>query len=176
MDRVFPHPVRTAWKCLAILRKDNPGISNVECARQIGVNANSIGSWLRQPLYQSYENWFLEKTYEGQSLPEKVSRAVVKEELDEFAVEMLGRLRDIVEHSGDEKLIAQIGFDALDRAGYSEPKRDSQRAISVILTPELLNILVQRQAEVTNQSEIFVGEVIDSSAPVGGRQLAERVG
>ena len=157
----FPHPVRTVWKLLATLRRDNPDITNVECARQLGVTSNSIAAWLKAPLYQSYENWFLERTYEGQPLEVKRQRAAVKEELDEFAYEMLGRLQDIVEHSTDDKLVAQIGFDMLDRAGYSEPKRDTQRPISVILTAELLEILTRRRLESSTDTDVAVGEVID---------------
>jgi hypothetical protein len=145
---------------LALLRRDNPDITNGECAKQLGTNPNSIGAWLRSPLYQSYENWLLERTFEGLPLPEKIRRSEVKEELDEFAVEMLLRLRDIVEHSNDDKLIAQIGFDMLDRAGFAEPKREGQRPISLILTPELIAILDRRRLEVHTSEAVEVGEVI----------------
>jgi hypothetical protein len=155
MQLPFPHPVRTVWKLLALLRRDNPDITNGECAKQLGYNANSIGAWLRSPLYQSYDS---------QSLAVKVSRADVKEELDEFAVEMLGRLRDIVEHSSDEKLIASIGFDALDRAGYAEPKRDAQRPIQLILTSEVLSALMQRSREIADTTDVVVGEVLQSES------------
>jgi hypothetical protein len=164
MQLPFPHPVRTVWKLLALLRRDNPDITNGECAKQLGYNANSIGAWLRSPLYQSYENWLIEQTYDSQSLAVKVSRADVKEELDEFAVEMLGRLRDIVEHSSDEKLIASIGFDALDRAGYAEPKRDAQRPIQLILTSEVLSALMQRSREIADTTDVVVGEVLQSES------------
>lgn len=156
----FPHPIRTEWKLLALLRKDNPGITQVECGKQLGVSALTIRHWMDKPLYQSYENWLLEKAYDSTPLDLKRARSEVKEELDEFAVEMLGRLRDIVETTSDEKLLTQIGFDMLDRAGYAEPKRDAQRSIQVILTPELVAILQKRQAEVVDNSQVLLGEVL----------------
>lgn len=158
-NSIFPHAVRTEFKLLALLRKDNPGISNVECAKQLGVNQNTIRVWLQKPLYQSYENWFLTQTYESQVLSEKRQRSEVKEDLDEFAVEMLGRLKDIVETSNDDKLIVSIGFDMLDRAGYAEPKRDQARAIQFLMTPELINMLQQRAKEISS-GEVIVGEVM----------------
>ena len=157
----FPHPVRTEWKLLAILRRDEPAITQTDCSRRLGVSINTIRHWLAKPLYQSFENWFLEKSFEGLPLPEKQTRAAVKEELDEFAVEMLSRLREIVETSNDDKLVASIGFDALDRAGYSPPQRDSGRAINFILTPEVLATLSQRKREIADTSEVVLGEVIN---------------
>jgi len=143
----FPHPVRTEWKILALLRRDNPGITYAELGRQLGVSHLTIMHWTRKPLYQSYENWLINATYDNTPLALKRTRAEVKYQLDEFAEEMLERLRDIVETSGDERLIAQIGFDVLDRAGYSEPKRDANRPINVVLTTELLAQLARRAQE-----------------------------
>jgi hypothetical protein len=128
----------------------------------LGVSWQTIRLWTKQPLYQSYENWFLRKQFDEQPLAVKLSRAEVKMELDEFAEEMLYRLRDIVETSGDEKLIAQIGFDVLDRAGYEAPKRDSARPINLILTPELVEALARRGREMQNGGSVVVGEVVGS--------------
>lgn len=155
----FPHAIKTSWKLLAIMRRDTPSLTNGDCARSLGVNENTIRHWLQTPLYQSYENWFLEKSYEATPLAIKMSRAEVKESIDEFAEEMLFRLKDIVETSSDEKLIANIGFDMLDRAGYSEPKKDSNRPINLVLTPELATMLFQRSREIASES-VVVGEVV----------------
>lgn len=114
---------------------------------------------MRQPLYQSYENWFLSEHYDSTPLETKRARAEVQEELDEFAQEMLGRLRDIAETSHDTKLIAQIGFDALDRAGYAAVKKDSARPIQFILTAEAAVELARRAAEIRASTPIVVGQV-----------------
>lgn len=147
---------------MAGLKKDDPSITNEDCAKQIGVNPNTIRMWIRNPLYQSFENWYLEKNYEALSLPEKMKRADVQEELDEFAQEMLGRLKDIAETTHDNKLLAQIGFDALDRAGYAPMKKDSARPINLILTPELVESLRRRSAEVLDL-DVVVGQLVEAN-------------
>lgn len=156
----FPHPVRTAWKMLAQLRVDNPNISNLECAKQLGVNAITIGSWLRQPLYQSFENFLITDMYEGLPLAVKSSRADVQKELDEFAHSMLYRLQEITETSQDDKLVATIGMDALDRAGFGPKSKNDGKALNLVLTPELLAILTTRAKEITGDVEVVVGEVL----------------
>lgn len=162
MDQPFPHPIRTEWKLLAILKKDNPGITNVECAKQLGVNENTIRHWFKSPLFQSYENWFLEKNWEYTPIDTKKARAAVQEELDEFAQEMLARLRDIVETSGDNKLVASIAFDALDRAGHIGPKREGQRPINFILTAEAVLELSRRAREIGTSEEVLVGQTVEA--------------
>lgn len=154
----FPHPIRTEWKILAELRKDNPGVPISDIAKQLGVNAATCRMWIRQPLYQSYENWFLRQTYEALPLAAKRTRAEVTDELDEFAQEMLVRLRDIVETSNDDKLIASIGFDVLDRAGYGAAKKDAARPINLILTPEVIAAIKQRQGEIVDGT-VVVGQL-----------------
>lgn len=155
---IFPHPVRTEWKMLAQLCKDNPSITQDECAKQLGVNANTIRNWKRQPLYQSFENWFLQGVFDNQTFEQKKSRADIQEELDEFAQEMLGKLRDIAETSNDTKLVAQIGFDVLDRAGYSAVRKEGQRPISFILTAEALQELARRTQEMRSIDAVVVGQ------------------
>lgn len=156
----YPHPIRTEWKLLTMLRRDNPGITQGEAARQLGVSALTIKHWTDKPLYQSYESWFLSQTYDNLPLQVKRRQAEVKEEIDEFAQEMLVRLKDIIETTSDEKLIASIGMDMLDRAGYSEPKRDVQRNIQVVLTPEVLAILQRRAAEIIDVEPVQLGEAV----------------
>lgn len=159
----FPHPVRTEWKILAQLKVDNPSITQEECAKQIGVNPNTIRLWVRNPLYQSFENWFISKNYESMPVEVRKRREDVQEELDEFAQEMLGRLKDIVETSHDNKLIAQIGFDALDRANYRPLQKEGSRPINIIFTPEMLNELQRRRAEVVEGEAVVVGQVAEGA-------------
>jgi hypothetical protein len=160
-EATFPHPVRTAFKLLALLRRDNPGISNVDCAKQLGVSVLTISHWLNKPLYQSYENWLINATYDSQPLPEKRSRADFKGELDEFAEEMFERLKDIVETTNDSALVAKIGFDMLDRAGYAEPKRDSARSVNVVLTADLLDVLMRRAVEARGSTALIDVQAVD---------------
>jgi transposase-like protein len=161
-EPVFPHPIRTEWKLLAIFKKDNPVASIGDCARAMGVNYHTIRAWIRQPLYQSYENWFLRRESDALPFETRLRNADMKDELDEFAVEMHDRLRSIVETTTDDKLIAQVAFDALDRAGYAPEKRDAKRPISLILTTEVLAALAQR-ARVIRDETIVVGEVVGHS-------------
>lgn len=156
----YPHPIRTEWKLLATLKKDHPDITLEECAKQLGFSAGAVRMWIRTPLYQSYENWFLNQTYDGIPLKTKRERAAVQDDLDEFAQEMLLRLRDIAETSHDMKLVAQIGFDVLDRAGYGAVKKDAARPINLILTPEVVAELRRRTAEI-GAGEIIVGETVE---------------
>jgi hypothetical protein len=143
---------------LAQIKLDNPSATLDECAKQLGVNPATIRLWLKQPLYQSYENWFLQREFERQPLSLKMSRAEVQDNLDEFAQEMLLRLKDIAETSHDSKLIAQIGFDALDRAGYAAARKDSARPINLIFTPELISVLRRRAEEVQALDAVVVGQ------------------
>lgn len=158
----FPHPIRTEWKILAQLRKDNPMITAEDLAKQLGTNSNTIRMWTRKPLYQSYENWYLGQTADHVPLDTKRSRAEVQDTLDEFAQEMLARLIDIAETSHDQKLLVQIGFDALDRAGYGAVKKDAARPINLIFTPELIGELRRRAGEIAESSEVLVGQVVES--------------
>lgn len=144
---------------MALYKKDNPTATQEELAKSIGVSANTIRHWLRKPLYQSYENWLINSTYEEMPLQAKRRREDVQEDLDEFAQEMLDRLRDIAETSQDQKLVAQIGFDALDRAGYAAAKKDSARPINLIITEELLATIRQRAVESSTVEGVVVGQV-----------------
>lgn len=158
-EAVYPHPIRSEWKLLVILRADNPTITKEEQAKQMGVSANTIRLWERQPLFQSYESWYFNRKWESIPLGEKKRRAEVQDQLDEFAQEMLDRLRDIAETSNDQKLVAQIGFDALDRAGYAAAKKDSARPINLIITPDLLLELQRRAVEMRDSGDVVVGQV-----------------
>lgn len=162
-ERVFPHPVRTEWKILARLRIDNTAITNVECAKQIGVTENTIRHWTRNPLYQSFENFLLEKTDWEVDLPTRRRHAEVREELDEFGQEMLARLKDIAETSNDQRLVAQIAFDALDRAGYEPPRTQNARPINFVLTLDAARELARRASEATD-AEIVVGHLEGKTA------------
>lgn len=160
----YPHPIRTEWKIMAMLKKDSPSITQEEIAKQIGVNPNTIRLWTRNPLYQSYESWYLEKEYEALDLPTKRSRAEVQEQLDEFAQEMLDRLVDIAETTHDNKLLVQIGFDALDRAGYGAAKKEAARPINLIITPELMHELRRRSVEARESETVVVGQLVEAGA------------
>jgi len=158
-EPVFPHPIRTEWKMLALFKRDNPASTIGDCAKALGVNYHTIRAWIRQPLYQSYENWFLKRSDEDMPLAGRITKAEMQETLDDFAVEMQSRLQSIVETSNDDKLLSQIAFDALDRAGYAAERRDAKRPIQLILTPEVLRTFAERGREIAN-ADIIVGEVI----------------
>jgi hypothetical protein len=159
-SEVYPHPIRTEWKILAQLRADNPASTAIELARLIGVNENTIRFWTKKPLYQSYENWFLRRHFEHCPVEVRLRREEVQEQLDEFAQEMLFRLKDIAETTNDQKLLTSIGWDALDRAGYGAVKRESARPINLILTAEVLATIQRRSAEAdTAIDAVVVGQM-----------------
>jgi hypothetical protein len=155
---IYPQPVRTEWKLLATLRVEQPDLSIRDIAGRLARSEQTIRVWLRTPLYQAYETWFVNKHFDSLPLALKLSRQEMRQEIDGFAEEMLSRLRDIVETTADEKLVATIGFDILDRADYAAPKREQQRPITLVLTPELLDRLRNREREATTIDAVVVGD------------------
>jgi hypothetical protein len=124
---------------------------------RLGRSHQTIAVWLKQPLYQSYENWVINKTYD--SAPGlRRSKETLREEVGEFAAEMFDRLRDIVETTTDQKFIKEVAFDMLDRADVGAPKRETQRPINFMLTAEAVMMLQQRARE--SSQDVVTGEVI----------------
>jgi transposase len=144
----YDQPVPVEWKLLASLRADEPTITNTEVAKRIGVNINTITRWLKNPVYQRYENFVLGKTYDA--LPESVKEEIrgVNDLLSENSVEMTERLYAIIQATNDPKLEAELAQDWLDRAGFAPQRKvanDGKRPI--IMTPEAMEVFFQRAGE-----------------------------
>lgn len=144
----FDVPVRVEWKLMASLRSDSPTVTNVELAKRIGVNVNTITRWLGDPGYQRYENWILTKNFEAMPLERKVVEADVQATLQGNAPEMADRLYKIIESTGDPKLEAELCQDWLDRAGFAAQRKVATSQLRpVILTAEAAEIFFRRAKE-----------------------------
>lgn len=144
----YDQPVRVEWKLMADIRVGEPTVRNVDLAKRIGVNPNTITRWLLDPQYQRYENWILNKNYE--SLPAAVREEIkdVQERLSEGSSEMLDRLYGIIQTVGDPKLEAELCQDWLDRAGHAPQRKVAGSGrTTFVITEEAARVFMRREAE-----------------------------
>ena len=154
----YPDFVRIEWKMIADIRCEQPDVPVTVLANRTGRSAQTIYVWLRRDAYQRYENWVFEQKKQQWTPFERAARADVAEELQEFSGEMLDRLRLIAETSGDDKLVASVSQDWLDRAGYAPKHKTDARATQIILSEGAIRALLDRAREA--QGEVVVGEVV----------------
>jgi hypothetical protein len=145
---VYDVPVRVEWKLMASIRTDAPTTTNVELAKSIGVNVNTIGRWLKEPQYQRYENWMLTKNFETRPLSDREAILDVSDEFTEGSLEMQDRLRNIISMTNDPKLEASLCQDWLDRAGYAPQRKIAQSGgKTLVLTAEAMEVIFRRGHE-----------------------------
>lgn len=139
---------------IADLRVEFPEIPIAHLAQRVGRSTATVRIWLKQPRYQSYENWVFEQKKAQWSPWERASKADVAETIQEFSGEMLERLLVIAETTEDEKLAASLAQDWLDRGGYGARNKGAS-GLQVILTEEAIAMLLQRSAE--SHGTVIVG-------------------
>jgi len=178
--------VRPEWQVLAHSVADAPAATSGDLALVVGVSAQTIRNWRRNPEYQAYEMWLLGEAF-GKTVVGAVSGIAyasrastipltslttrerlprIKEEISEYAVECFDRLKDIMETTTSEKLQADVARDLLDRAGHQAVRREAAPRATFVLTPQLYEILQKRQAEAgfTVEAEIL-GEGLGAPEP-----------
>lgn len=148
MPTEYDSPVRVEWKVMGNIRVEEPTVSNVELAKRVGVNVNTITRWLRDPHYQRYENFLLQKEFDGMSLEQKEAHADVQDILKERSPEMIERLYGIIQMTGDVKLEADLCRDWLDRGGHvAQRKPDQSNIRAFVLTAEAAEVFMRRAKE-----------------------------
>jgi len=163
-EAVYDTAVRVEWKLMAGFREDEPSITNVELAKRVGVNANTIARWLKDLHYQRYENWVLTQNYAALSVVEKNKIQDVVAIFTEGATEMQDRLLGIIQSTGDPKLEASLCQDWLDRAGHAPQRNVANTGQKiVVLSAEAIEVLLRRSAEagLTENTNILPPPVID---------------
>lgn len=143
----FPRPIRTEYKLLAELRVREPGIGIAEAAKRLGFSYQTVYLWTKKPDYQAYETWLVGKAYEALPPELRATAEDVRDTFQSFAGEMQERLLALLDTSQDPKLQAQIAQDWLDRAGHAPLRKAETRGLSLVLTPELYEMLRSRAAE-----------------------------
>jgi hypothetical protein len=138
---------RTEYKLLAHMRLERPDASFKELAAALGYSTSAIRVWVRDPAYQTFENWLLHKQISALPPAIRNIREAVEEKFNDFAGYMQERLLDILDTSEDPKIQVQVAHDWLDRAGFSPVKKQMSGVMSLTLTPEVLAELRRREQE-----------------------------
>jgi transposase-like protein len=152
LPEVYPGgTVPVGWKVLVEQRRQFPGASLRELAKTIGVNQQTVYSWVKKPEYQRYENWVLTQKFEGapETKQEAVRDAVagVKLKYETYLDEMFDRLQHILETTESEKLQTEIILDGFDRVGLVSKKDAAARVTPILVTPEVMQEFMDRASE-----------------------------
>jgi hypothetical protein len=134
------------WKIMAELRAEIPEISVPQLAQRVGRSPASVRVWIKQPKYQSYENWVFTQKKAEWTPYERTMHANVDDMIQEFSGEMASRLLEIAESTDDEKLQASIAQDWLDRGGYAAQKKIAGTS-QIVLTEGAVAEIFRRMQE-----------------------------
>ncbi len=162
LPEVYPGPpVPLTWKMCVQLKLENPGITNKELAKSLGVNQQTVGLWVSRYEYQQYEDWCLKKKAPSLSLiaEEKKQEALVlvRDRFESYLEEMQHRLMHILETTDSEKLQVEIIHDTFDRVGFAS-KKDAPRATPIVVTADAMVEFMRRAREAGIEPELPVLE------------------
>jgi DNA-binding XRE family transcriptional regulator len=128
----------------------NPGITNKELAKELGVNHQTIMGWRKTYEYQQYENWVLQRLPpETRSLIPQEKKDVllkVRERFETYLDEMEDRLMTILQTTESEKLQVEIIHDVYDRVGFVS-KKEQSRQQPLLITAEAMAEFMSRATE-----------------------------
>lgn len=158
-----PIYIRTEWKLLCEKRLAVPDRPITDIAGELGFTAQTLRIWLRDPVYQRYENFCISARRDQLvGVPVEYSprfrTGSVPERFQEYELQMQERLLDIIETTKNEKLQADLSEKWLAMAGH-QPKGAATSGTSTHITAEQMVIFVQRAREAGLTDPIQVSEI-----------------
>jgi len=147
LEQVYDRPVKFGFKLLAELRMRDPSLGLRDAAKAIGYSYQAVLNWLKNPEYQRYETWLIEKRLDDLPPELQRTRAEVAERFDTYAGDMQERLLTILDTTSNELLQAKIAESWLDRAGHSPVRRLETKGAHITLTADLVRMLEERARE-----------------------------
>lgn len=165
--QVYDLPIPAGWQMLCAVLVETPGASKRELADRLGISIHTVGTWLRKPEFQRYQTWYVSKMFtplpspitHPDHQPAPVRAKKLQEEISEYAVEMWDKLKTIADTSENEKLVVEIAKDVLDRAGHQAQRKVERPPNAFVMTPELVEMLMQRSVE-AKVAPVIEGEVL----------------
>lgn len=149
----YDRPVPTKWKLVLELRLKNLNESWKTIAKLAGYSYQTVLMWSKDPEFQRYETWLIERRLIDTATPEqraqqKATMERVRDKFESHAEEMQERLLTILETAEEPGLQAKIAQDWLDRSGAPAQRVDSgRRGFAVVMTEEMLASFFARSRE-----------------------------
>jgi hypothetical protein len=144
----YDEVVSMQWQQLCMKRLEDPTITNIDLANEIGVNPRTIAGWLKNPRYVRYEHWATTTLFAPVVTRAVATRASFQERVRERGDELQDRLFAIIEETSDPKLEASLTQDLLDRADIGARTTALQGGSSYTVTADALRYLVETAQEI----------------------------